>query len=109
MHFVSGPMSFMAGEAETITVSVVFLADPTEGFTEEVRAPKNATVEEIIERSAITDKLPSLRLDEHQLGIFGQPVAYTDRVEDGDRVEIYQEILCDPKEVRRARAARKAE
>ncbi|MDP5070224.1 MAG: RnfH family protein, partial [Congregibacter sp.] len=41
-----------------------------------------------------------------RLGIFGQLVAPTQVLRDGERVEIYRPLLADPKEVRKERAAR---
>jgi len=44
------------------------------------------------------------------LGIFGKAVqdAEARQVEAGDRIEVYRPLVADPKEVRKARAARAA-
>ncbi len=39
-----------------------------------------------------------------KVGIFGQLKKLTDKVENGDRIEIYRSLLIDPKEARRKRA-----
>lgn len=39
-----------------------------------------------------------------KLGVFGKSVQATYELSEGDRVEIYRELLIDPKAVRRARA-----
>ena len=39
-----------------------------------------------------------------KLGVFGKAVAATHELSAGERVEIYRELLIDPKAVRRARA-----
>ncbi len=39
-----------------------------------------------------------------KLGVFGQLVQATYELSEGERVEIYRELLVDPKAVRRARA-----
>ena len=51
---------------------------------------------------------PGLDLSSAPLGIFGKLVAKPEvrALEAGDRVEIYRPLLADPKEVRKARAAR---
>ena len=38
------------------------------------------------------------------LGIFGKAVAGTHVLQEGERVEVYRDLLVDPKAVRRARA-----
>jgi putative ubiquitin-RnfH superfamily antitoxin RatB of RatAB toxin-antitoxin module len=40
------------------------------------------------------------------LGIFARRVAFDHPLQDGDRVEIYRPLACDPKEARRRRASR---
>lgn len=42
---------------------------------------------------------------EPQVGIFGRPAAPTQRLHDGDRIELYRPLLADPRTVRRRRAA----
>ncbi|MBT5007337.1 MAG: RnfH family protein, partial [Halieaceae bacterium] len=44
-----------------------------------------------------------------KLGIFSKVVAPSQVLRDGDRVEIYRPLIADPKEVRKARAARAKE
>lgn len=48
------------------------------------------------------DDLPAL--DAIKLGIFGKAVPASHELLDGERVEIYRDLLVDPKAVRRARA-----
>jgi uncharacterized protein len=42
-----------------------------------------------------------------RVGIYGRVVPPGTIVRDGDRVEIYRPLVADPKELRRARAAKK--
>jgi putative ubiquitin-RnfH superfamily antitoxin RatB of RatAB toxin-antitoxin module len=39
-----------------------------------------------------------------RLGVFGKAVAGTHVLTEGERVEVYRDLLVDPKAVRRARA-----
>jgi putative ubiquitin-RnfH superfamily antitoxin RatB of RatAB toxin-antitoxin module len=39
-----------------------------------------------------------------KLGIFGKGIPATHELQDGERIEIYRDLLIDPKAVRRARA-----
>lgn len=66
------------------------------------------TMYQAARESGITNFFPDLDLDRAQMGIFGKleadPKARV--LEDGDRVEIYRPLKADPKDVRKARAAR---
>jgi putative ubiquitin-RnfH superfamily antitoxin RatB of RatAB toxin-antitoxin module len=68
--------------------------------------PAGATVRDAIERSGITRKRPEIDLASQAVGIFGERVTLDKPVENGDRIEIYRELIADPKAARRAHAAR---
>jgi len=70
--------------------------------------PAGTTVREAALRSGMDRYFPGLDLAAAPLGIFGKLVARPDEraLEAGERVEIYRPLLADPKEVRKARAAR---
>ncbi|WP_137971018.1 RnfH family protein [Pseudomonas sp. F(2018)] len=70
--------------------------------------PAGTTVREAALRSAMDEHFPGLDLSAAALGIFGKLVAKPEErvLEAGERVEIYRPLLADPKEVRKARAAR---
>jgi len=67
-----------------------------------------ATVADAIEQSGIVAMFEDFELDTSKVGIFGQKVALTQELRNGDRVEIYRPLLVDPKEVRRQRALKQA-
>ena len=67
-----------------------------------------ATVADAIEQSGIVAMFEDFKLDTSKVGIFGQKVAQTQELSDGDRVEIYRPLLVDPKEIRRQRALKQA-
>lgn len=59
------------------------------------------------EQSGIAQIFPEIDLTAVDMGVFGKvvkPAQYILR--DGDRVEIYRPLIADPKEVRKARAAK---
>lgn len=58
------------------------------------------------QQSGITGKFEGIDLDNAKFGLFGKAVAPGQVLQDGDRVEIYRPLVADPKEVRKARAAR---
>jgi putative ubiquitin-RnfH superfamily antitoxin RatB of RatAB toxin-antitoxin module len=71
-----------------------------------LRLPPGSTVADAIERSNLALTIRDLRVDDDHVGIFSRPATLATELRDGDRVEIYRPLQCDPKEVRRQRAAR---
>ena len=71
--------------------------------------PEGTTALEAAKQSGITNKFDDIDLDNAKLGIFAKVVAPTQVLRAGDRVEIYRPLIADPKEVRKARAARAEE
>jgi hypothetical protein len=67
------------------------------------------TALEAARQSGITDKFEGIDLDSAKMGIFGKVVSPQQILQEGDRVEIYRPLIADPKEVRKARAARAKE
>jgi putative ubiquitin-RnfH superfamily antitoxin RatB of RatAB toxin-antitoxin module len=66
-----------------------------------VEVPDGATVKDAIERSGILKQFPEIDLEQQKVGIFSKLAKLDAAIEDGDRVEIYRPIVCDPKTVRR--------
>ena len=58
-------------------------------------------VQDAIALSGFFNKFPDEPLDEYQVGIWGKKVNRSQELKDGDRVELYRELLLDPKETRR--------
>jgi uncharacterized protein len=59
-------------------------------------------------QSGISQQFSDLDLETAKLGIFGKVVSRPKQegLKEGDRVEIYRPLIADPKEVRKARAAK---
>ncbi len=68
----------------------------------------DCTVYEAVEQSNIVQEFPEIDLAQMPMGIFSQLVSdpKTCLLKSGDRVEIYRPLQIDPKESRRARAAK---
>lgn len=64
-----------------------------------------ATVRDAIEQSGVLERFPHIDLTRQQVGIFGKMTTLDARVKDGDRVEIYRAITCDPEKVPRRNTA----
>jgi len=92
----------------TITVEVAY-ALPHRQTILEVEVAPGTTALEAARQSGIAEKFEEIDLDDARLGIFGQAVSPTQELRSGDRVEIYRPLIADPKEVRKARAARAKE
>ena len=73
-----------------------------------VLAP-GSRVRDAITHPQLDSALKALLSQDPLLGIFGERCKPEDLLADGDRIEIWRELLADPKEARRARARLKKE
>ena len=62
------------------------------------------TVEQAIDASKIADLFPQQDFKTAQVGLFGKNCSRDTVLQQGDRIEIYRPLLCDPKQARRNRA-----
>ena len=83
-----------------VTVDVVF-ARPERQILRCVQLPAGSTVEDALAASGLAEEARP-----GGVGIHGKAVPAKTVVRDGDRVEIYRPLHVDPKDLRRARAAR---
>lgn len=95
-------------EEKTIGVEVAY-ALPHKQVIVEVRVAAGATTLEAARQSGIADMFDGIDLDNAKFGVFGKVVSPGQALREGDRVEIYRPLIADPKEVRKARAARAKE
>lgn len=66
-----------------------------------IELPDGATIKDAIERSGILKQFPEINLEKQKVGVFGKLSKLDTVLNDGDRVEIYRPIICDPKTVPR--------
>ena len=90
---------------DPISVEVAY-ALPERQAIIELQVAEGTTALEAARQSRITDQFEDVDLDNAKLGIFGKAVSPQQVLRPGDRVEIYRPLIADPKEVRKARAAR---
>ena len=76
-------------------VSVAY-AGPSQQIWLSLDVPESSTVLQAIERSGILARCPDLDLKKNKVGVFGKITKLTAPLADGDRVEIYRPITCDP-------------
>ena len=67
----------------------------------ELDLPAGSTVQDALEQSGILSRFPDIDLDQQKIGIYGRFVTLQTCLKEGDRVEIYRPILCDPTQVER--------
>ena len=67
----------------------------------DINLPDGATIKEAIERSGILKQFPEIDLEKQKVGVFSKVSKLDAVLNDGDRVEIYRPIICDPKTVQR--------
>jgi putative ubiquitin-RnfH superfamily antitoxin RatB of RatAB toxin-antitoxin module len=101
-------MSEAMNESETIGVEVAY-ALPDKQAILALEVSPGTTVMEAAAQSGITDKFEGIDLENAKFGIFGSVVSPKQVLKAGERVEIYRPLIADPKEVRKARAARAKE
>lgn len=93
-----------ADHMNQITVEVVYAFPQRHTWlTVQVEAPQS--VQEVITQSGILTYYPEIDLTRQKVGIFGKIVSLETPVKQGDRIEIYRELIADPKASRRQRAA----
>ena len=66
------------------------------------------SVEQAILRSGLLEEFREIDLAINRVGIFATLARLSDKVRDGDRIEIYRPLIADPKEARRRRALKRA-
>ena len=92
-------------DKQTIQVEVAY-ALPDKQALLSVEVAVGTTALAAAQQSGIIDKFEGIDLENAKLGIFGKVVSPGQVLQEGDRVEIYRPLIADPKEVRKARAAR---
>ena len=103
MRFASVRKLFM----EKINIEVAYALPDTQRIIA-LQVTPGCTAYEAAEQSGIVKAFPQINLAEADMGIFGKTITdpASHVVKEGDRVEIYRPLIIDPKEVRRARAAK---
>jgi putative ubiquitin-RnfH superfamily antitoxin RatB of RatAB toxin-antitoxin module len=92
--------------AKKIQVEVAY-ALPQEQRILTVEVEEGCTIETVIDRSGICERFPDIDLTQQKVGIFSHIKSLSDKVREGDRIEIYRHLSIDPKEARRKRAKKK--
>ncbi len=95
----------MNDDSPNITIEVAY-ALPDKQAIVALEVPRGTQALEAVRLSGIEGRFEGLNASDSRLGVFGKVVGPTTVLREGDRVEIYRPLIADPKEVRKARAAR---
>ncbi len=87
-----------------ISIGIVFAA-PDPQMLVELRLAPGATIADAIAASGLIDAFPEHALNALPVGIWGRITQASQVLQDGDRVEIYRQLLVDPMESRRLKAS----
>lgn len=91
---------------DTIAVEVAY-ALPDKQQIVRLNVPEGTTALQAVKQSQLDNVFDDLEFsDDLKLGVWGKSVSCDRVLVSGERVEIYRPLLADPKEARKARAAR---
>ncbi len=83
----------------------VAYATPSRQMLLSLQCAHPSTARQAISGSGILQHFPELNMADLKIGIFSKSCSLDKILRDGDRVEIYRPLLCDPKEKRRQKQA----
>jgi putative ubiquitin-RnfH superfamily antitoxin RatB of RatAB toxin-antitoxin module len=86
-----------------VIVTVIY-AKPGAQHVLRVELASGGTVGDAIAASGLFDLVPDLARAPLEAGVWNRSAALDTPLRDGDRVEVYRELMVEPKEARRLRA-----
>lgn len=90
---------------DDISIEIVF-ATATHQELLTLQVPEGSNVGQAIEVSELSRLFPGENFTQLQAGIWGRPVDRQRRLVAGDRIELYRPLAIDPRDARRALAAK---
>ncbi|MGB5245227.1 MAG: RnfH family protein [Woeseia sp.] len=84
----------------SLQIEVVY-AEPARQALIDLSLDDGATVADALKASGIAEKFPDVDFALAELGIWGRRVDRSQRLQDGDRLEIYRPLQMDPRDARR--------
>lgn len=85
-------------------VELVYLPKNAPAFHIKVEFVEGMSVSSLLQETHFFEKYPDMK--NAPMGIFSEKITINHILRPGDRVEIYRELMSDPKEKRRARSKR---
>jgi len=83
-------------------VVLAFSPQPGEVLLEELKLSAHSTVEHALQSSSLALRM-GWEMASLTVGVWGRRCAMSATLAEGDRVEVYRPLRCDPKEARRQR------
>jgi uncharacterized protein len=83
-------------------IEIIHITAAGDVVSDVVEVAQGTTVLQAVQKSGILRRVGKDAVA--GFGIYGRVVESTVRVRDGDRVELYRSLVCDPKLMRRKRA-----
>ena len=93
-------------KAGLIEIEVAYARGPDEQLLVVVQVPAGIPVREVLNRSGLADRFPEIDALQCPIGVFGRQVDADYVPKAGDRIEVYRPLKRNPRETRRALAAR---
>lgn len=93
----------MAEQPSSIHVQVCYVT-PDVQILRDLRMVAGATIQDAIRECGVLEDRPEINLPSARVGVFGKLKNLDTALREGDRVEIYRDLIADPKETRRRRA-----
>ena len=94
--------------AEAIGIVVAYAAGPGHESSVGLKVAANATLAEAVEASGILLRHPEINWPVARLGVWGKTKRGDTPVREGDRIEVYRQLVVEPNAARLARAAKKS-
>lgn len=90
-------------ELPMLQVTVVYSHSPRHVLELGVQVPAVSTLQQALVLSGVLALYPDLATATPDVGVWGKVADVTQRLQDGDRIEIYRPLTVDPKVARRTR------
>lgn len=97
-------ISTLRDAEEPLIEVLVAYATPERNWLAHVTTAANASIAQAIQSSQFLTEFKEFKLDELVAGIYGVRAPLSQKLKEGDRVEIYRPLTFDPKQSRRRRA-----
>ena len=93
---------------EQITVEVAYALAHKQKIIP-VKVAAGTSARDVVSQSGIARDFPEVDVETADLGLFGKAIKDDYQPEPGERLEIYRPLKADPKDARKARAAKAKE
>ena len=89
-----------------LKIEIIFVPETGEAVRAIVEVRPGITAQQAIAQSNILEDHPQINYV--GIGINGRTIDPAERVRAGDRIELYRELICDPKQARLQRVNKKS-